>query len=131
MGWLLAAFGWQMAFIATGGLGLVAGYRAACEEALWGCDSCREFQDLFNVLHQLERKAYSAIGKEHDAAQKWEHAKSEATFDKRLQQYQHPVRSDLGQRRYGRRAKCHGRVSTDRANRACQPQSDDQSRVDP
>ena len=68
------------------GLGLVAGYRAACEEALWGCDSCREFQDLFNVLHQLERKAYAAIGKEDEATKKFDHAKSESNPDKRLQQ---------------------------------------------
>ncbi len=70
------------------GKGVVAGYQATCQEALWVCDYFHEFRDLFHVLHQLERKAYSAIGKEHDAAQKWEHAKSEATLDKRLQQYQ-------------------------------------------
>jgi hypothetical protein len=70
------------------GKGVVAGYQATCHEALWVCDYFHEFRDLFNVLHQLERKAYSAIGKEHEAAQKWEHAKSAATFDTRLQQYQ-------------------------------------------
>jgi len=70
------------------GKGVVAGYQATCQEALWVCDYFHEFQDLFNVLHQLERKAYRAIGKEHQAAQKWEHAKSDATFDKRLQQYE-------------------------------------------
>jgi len=71
------------------GKGVVAGYQATCQEALWVCDYFHEFRDLFNVLHQLERKAYSAIGKEHDAAQKWERAKSAATFDKRFQQYHH------------------------------------------
>jgi hypothetical protein len=69
------------------GKGVVAGYQATCHEVLWVCDYFHEFRDLFNVLHQLERKAYRAIGKEHQAAQKWEHAKSDATFDKRLQQY--------------------------------------------
>ena len=71
------------------GKGVVAGYQAACQEALWVCDYFHEFRDLFNGLHQLETKAYRAITKEHEAAQKWQKAKSEATFDKRLQQYEH------------------------------------------
>jgi hypothetical protein len=71
------------------GKGVVAGYQAACQEALWVCDYFHEFRDLFNGLHQLETKAYRAIAKEHEAAQKWQKAKSEATFDKRLQQYEH------------------------------------------
>ncbi len=70
------------------GKGVVAGYQAACQEALWVCDYFHEFRDLFHGLHQLETKAYRAIAKEHDAAQKWQKAKSEATFDKRLQQYE-------------------------------------------
>jgi hypothetical protein len=69
------------------GRGLVAGYQAACQEAVWVCDQCHEFRDLFNVLPQGERKAYAAIGKEYDAAQKFVHAKSEATLHKRLEQY--------------------------------------------
>src|SRR4029453_54662 len=40
------------------GLGLVAGYQAACDMALWVADYFHEFRDLFAVLHQLERKAY-------------------------------------------------------------------------
>ena len=39
------------------GLGLVAGYRAACDMALWVADYFPEFRDLFEVLHQVERKA--------------------------------------------------------------------------
>jgi hypothetical protein len=69
------------------GTGLVAGYQAACDLALWVADYFHEFQDLFDVLHQLERKAYAAIAKEDDAAQKFAHAKSEATLAKRLQHY--------------------------------------------
>ena len=69
------------------GVGLVAGYHAAFEAALWVCDYFHEFQDLFNLLHQLERKAYGTIGKEDEAARKWENAKSEANFAKRLEQY--------------------------------------------
>jgi len=70
------------------GLGLVAGYRAACQEALWVCDYFHEFQDLFNILHQLERKAYAAISKEDEAAKKFDHAKSESNLSKRLHQYE-------------------------------------------
>jgi len=39
------------------GLGLVAGYQAACDMALWVADYFHEFRDLFEVLHPLERKA--------------------------------------------------------------------------
>jgi hypothetical protein len=68
------------------GLGLVAGYQAACDMALWVADYFHEFRDLFAVLHQLERKAYAAIGKEDDAAHKFARAKSEANLAKRLHQ---------------------------------------------
>ena len=70
------------------GLGLVAGYRAACDMALWVTDYFHEFRDLFEVLQQLERKAYAAIGQEDEAAQKFARAKSEATLEKRLLQYE-------------------------------------------
>src|SRR5438445_6558506 len=69
------------------GLGLVAGYQAACDMALWVADYFHELRDLFEVLHQLERKAYAAISKEDDAAHKFARAKSEANLAKRLQQY--------------------------------------------
>src|SRR5262249_31194983 len=69
------------------GLGLVAGYRAACDMPLWVADYFHEFRDLFDVLHQLERKAYAAIAKEDDAARKFAGAKSETNLAKRLQQY--------------------------------------------
>ena len=62
------------------GLGLVAGYQAACDMALWVADYFHEFRDLFEVLHQLERKAYAAIDKEDEAAQKFARAKSEANL---------------------------------------------------
>ena len=62
------------------GLGLVAGYQAACDMALWVADYFHEFRDLFEVLHQLERKAYAAIGKEDDATHKFARAKSEANL---------------------------------------------------
>jgi hypothetical protein len=39
------------------------------------------------LLHQLERKAYAAIVKEHDAAQKFAHAKGESNLAQRLHQY--------------------------------------------
>ena len=70
------------------GLGLVAGYQAACDMALWVVDYFHEFRDLFELLHQLERKAYAAIEQEYDAAQKFDHAKSESNLAKRLQQYE-------------------------------------------
>jgi len=69
------------------GLGLVAGYQAACDLALWVADYFHEFRDLFKVLHQLERKAYAAIAKEDDAARKFAGAKSAANLAKRLHQY--------------------------------------------
>jgi hypothetical protein len=34
---------------------------------LWVADYFHEFRDLFEGLHQLERKAYTAIGQEDDA----------------------------------------------------------------
>jgi hypothetical protein len=67
------------------GLGLGAGYRAAVDMALWVADDFHEFRDLCELLQQLERKAYAAIDKEYDAAQKFDHAKSESQLDKRLQ----------------------------------------------
>ena len=48
--------------------------------ALWVADYFHEFRDLFEVLHQLERKAYTAIDKAYDAAQKFDRAKSEANW---------------------------------------------------
>ena len=69
------------------GKGLVAGYQTACDMALWVADYFHEFCDLFEVLHQLERKAYAAIAKEDEVARQFARAKSEATLAKRLQQY--------------------------------------------
>lgn len=69
------------------GVGLKAGYQAACQEGFWVCDQFHEFQDLFNRCHHLERKAYSAIGKEIEAAETFANAKSEANLQKRLEQY--------------------------------------------
>jgi len=69
------------------GLGLVAGYQAACDMAWWVADYFHEFRDLFEVLHQLERKAYTAIDKAYDAARKFDRAKSASNLAKRLQQY--------------------------------------------
>ncbi len=70
------------------GVGLVAGYQSACQDAIWVCDQFHEFQDLFKRCHQLERNAYSAIGKEEKAAQTFSHAKSEANLQKRWAQYE-------------------------------------------
>jgi hypothetical protein len=70
------------------GVGLVSGYQAAYGESLWVSDQCHEFQALFNRRRQLERKAYAAIGKEDDAAEKFNHAKSASNLQKRLQQYE-------------------------------------------
>jgi hypothetical protein len=69
------------------GLGLGAGYGAACDMALWVCDDVHEFRDLCELLQQLERKAYAAIGKEDDAAHKFARAKSTSNLEKRLHQY--------------------------------------------
>jgi hypothetical protein len=69
------------------GKGVVAGYQAACDMALWVADYFHEFRDLFEGLPQVERKAYAAIDKEYEAARTFTNAKSEANLQKRLQQY--------------------------------------------
>jgi len=70
------------------GLGLVAGYPAACDMGWWVADYFHEFQDLFEVLQQLERTAYAAINKAYNAARTFANAKSAANLHKRLQQYE-------------------------------------------
>jgi hypothetical protein len=70
------------------GVGLKAGYQAACQEGFWVCDQFHEFQDLFQRSHQLERHAYRAIAREHERAETFYHAKSEANLQKRLEQYE-------------------------------------------
>jgi len=69
------------------GTGLVAGYQAACDIALWVADYFHEFRDLYEVLHQLERRAYAAMDKEYEAARTFANAKSEAHLHKRLEHY--------------------------------------------
>jgi len=71
------------------GIGLVAGYQAACPDARWVCDQFHEFHTLFERRRQLERKAYAAIAQEDKAAHTFRHAKSEANLHRRLQQYEH------------------------------------------
>jgi hypothetical protein len=70
------------------GLGLVAGYQAAVETALWVCDYFHEFRALFNLLHRWERKAYAAMRKAYEAAEKFDQARSESQLEKRLRQYE-------------------------------------------
>jgi hypothetical protein len=70
------------------GKGLLAGYQAAFDIALWVGDYFHEFRDLFERLNQLERKAYSAIDKEYEAARLFAGAKSEANLQKRLAHYE-------------------------------------------
>lgn len=70
------------------GLGLVAGYQAAVEAALWVCDYFHEFRALFTLLHRWERKAYQALRKEYEAASKFDQARSESHLEKRLRQYE-------------------------------------------
>jgi len=70
------------------GWGLVAGYQAACNMALWVADYFHEFRNLFEVLHQLERQAYAAIDTEYEAARTFANATSEANLRKRLAHYE-------------------------------------------
>jgi hypothetical protein len=70
------------------GKGVVAGYKAACDMALWVADYFHEFRDLFERLNHLERKAYSAMDKEYEAARLFVGAKSEANLQKRLAHYE-------------------------------------------
>jgi len=79
----------SIGMVSDRGLGLVAGYHAACQDARWVCDRFHEFQDLFDRRRQLERKAYAAIAKEDEAAHTFHHAKSEAHLHKRLHHYEH------------------------------------------
>lgn len=69
------------------GKGVVAGYQAACDMALWVADYFHEFRHLFEVRHQLERKAYAAITKEYETARRFANARSESNLQKRLEQY--------------------------------------------
>ena len=69
------------------GTGLVAGYQAACDLALWVADYFHEFRDLYEVLHQAERRAYAAIDQEYEAARTFANAKSAANLHKRLAHY--------------------------------------------
>ena len=69
------------------GTGLVAGYQAACDLALWVADYFHEFRDLYEVLHHVERRAYTAIDQEYEAARTFANAKSEANLHKRLAHY--------------------------------------------
>ena len=78
----------RLGMAADRGVGLVAGYHAACQEALWVRAQFHALHDLFPLGRQWERKAYGAIGKEDDAAQKFAQAKSDATRQKRLHQYE-------------------------------------------
>jgi hypothetical protein len=76
--------------IADQAKGLVGGVELLFDE------SQKVYQsDLFHVLMRLvsgiwraERKAYAAIGKQDDAAAKFERAKSEAVLSKRLEKYE-------------------------------------------
>jgi hypothetical protein len=70
------------------GQGLVAGYQAAFETGVWVSDNFHEFRALYQRLHQWERKAYAAMGKEYEAAHKFDHARSESQLAKRLRQYE-------------------------------------------
>jgi hypothetical protein len=69
------------------GTGLVAGYQTACDMALWVTDYFHEMRDLYEVLHQLERRASTAIDTEYEAARMFANAKSEANLHKRLAHY--------------------------------------------
>lgn len=70
------------------GIGLVAGYRDACPDALGVGDHFHEFRGLFEVRLHWEKKAYSAIAKEDEAVRKFHHAKSASNLNKRLTQYE-------------------------------------------
>jgi|TARA_B100001971_G_scaffold107194_1_gene98577 hypothetical protein len=70
------------------GQGLVAGYQAAVETGVWVSDHFHEFRALYQLLHQWERKAYAAMGKEYEAAQKFAQARSESHLEKRLRHYE-------------------------------------------
>jgi len=70
------------------GQGLVAGYQAAFETGLWVSDSFHEFRALYQLLYQWERKAYAAMGKEYEATQKFDQARSQSHLEKRLRQYE-------------------------------------------
>jgi hypothetical protein len=70
------------------GTGLIAGYQAACQDGRWVCDQFHEFQELCHRCQQLERKAYRAIAKEHEATDLFQNAKSESNLQNRLEQYE-------------------------------------------
>ena len=67
--------------------GLMAGYQAACDMALWVADYFHAFRDLFEVLPQLERKASAAMTQEYEAARTFANATSAAHLHTRLAHY--------------------------------------------
>ncbi|MGK5094302.1 hypothetical protein WDW89_20085 [Deltaproteobacteria bacterium TL4] len=81
--WKITALS-RWAWASDRGLGLVNGFHAAFEAALWVCDYFHEFRDLFKLQSQLERKAYGLITNESEAMRKFGNAKSEANLEKRL-----------------------------------------------
>jgi len=70
------------------GTGLVKGYEAACETAIWVCDYFHEFRDLFRLVDRLERKACALITAQIKAAKNFNNARSEANLKKRFDQYE-------------------------------------------
>ena len=88
------------------GLGLVAGSRDACPEALWVGDHLQAFQDLYDVRLPWENKAYGAIAKADEAIRPLHHAQSASTLNKRLTQYaQAPQACAHAMARYDQRAR--------------------------
>lgn len=70
------------------GTGLIKGYEAACERAIWVCDYFHEFRDLFKFVDRLESRAYGTITAQAEAARKFNKARSEANLNKRFEQYE-------------------------------------------
>jgi hypothetical protein len=68
------------------GTGLVQGYKAAFQNAIWASDHFHEFRGLTKCCATLERQAYAAISFEQERLRVFNNASSEENLEKRLQQ---------------------------------------------
>ncbi|SEH06252.1 hypothetical protein [Candidatus Venteria ishoeyi] len=70
------------------GNGLVQGYKAAYQNAVWSSDHFHEFRGLSQLCSRLEKQAYAAITAEQERLRVCNNACSEKNQENRLQQLQ-------------------------------------------
>ena len=68
------------------GNGIVPGYQASYQNAVWCSDHFHEFRGLTQLCSRLEKQAYAAIAAEDERLWVFNHARSEKNLTTRLQQ---------------------------------------------